>query len=55
MKIGLEWATSLKWDENSTQTSYGNVSITAYGIATAWCFFQTGQWLGNFQNETQMG
>ena len=42
LKIGFEHSTAIKWD-NTTETTYNNVSISGWSIAAAYIFATAGQ------------
>ena len=42
LKVGLEDSSSVKWD-NTTETTYTNVSLSGWAIAAAYVFVTTGQ------------
>ena len=43
LKVGFEGATSIQWDENTSQTNYTNGSISAWSIVAAYLMATTGQ------------
>jgi len=44
LKVGLEGATTVKWDANTEVTNYTNVSVSGWAIAAAYLLVRTGQW-----------
>ena len=42
MKVGFEESSAIKWD-NTTQTTYTNVSVSGWALATVYSLFTTGQ------------
>ena len=42
LKIGFEHSTAIKWD-NTTETTYTNISFSGWSIATAYLLISTGQ------------
>ena len=52
LKIGFEHSYTVKWDESTDITSYANASISGWGIAAAYIWTKTGQWLSSPQLQT---
>ena len=44
LKVGAQVSSTIQWDENTSETTYANASITAIGIASLYYFATTGQW-----------
>lgn len=45
LKLGFESSTTVRWDEDTSDTTYCNASITGAGFAALYYFAQTGQWV----------
>ena len=48
VKAGFEGSSSVKWD-NTTETTYANVSVSGWVIVEAYVSAATGQWLPSRQ------
>lgn len=47
LKVGLEFASTIKWDENTHSSNYTNCSVTGVGIIAACVFATTGVWVSS--------
>ena len=50
-KVGLEGSTTVEWDDNTSNTTYTNISVSGWAILAAYGLVKTGQWTSSPQQQ----